>query len=286
MINVEDVNYVYQPGTPFEKQALSDINLEIPNGSITAIIGRTGSGKSTLVQLFNALIRPTSGRITINGTDITAKNADLRAMRFKVGLVFQYPEYQLFEETVFADVAFGPKNMGLSGEETERRVKNAMKLAGLDEKYEKRSPFELSGGEKRRAAIAGVLAMSPEILILDEPAAGLDPAGRDGIFALIRELHLKNPEMIVIIISHSMEDVAEIADNIAVMNNGRIIMHGTVSEVFSQKELLSQIGLDVPQITQLAEKLRILGYPLPPDIYTVESAAAALKKLIGGGKHA
>ncbi len=286
MINVEDVNYVYQPGTPFEKQALSDINLEIPNGSITAIIGRTGSGKSTLVQLFNALIRPTSGRITINGTDITAKNSDLRAMRFKVGLVFQYPEYQLFEETVFADVAFGPKNMGLSDEETERRVKNAMKLAGLDEKYEKRSPFELSGGEKRRAAIAGVLAMSPEILILDEPAAGLDPVGRDGIFALIRELHLKNPEMIVIIISHSMEDVAEIADNIAVMNNGRIIMHGTVSEVFSQKELLSQIGLDVPQITQLAEKLRILGYPLPPDIYTVESAAAALKKLIGGGKHA
>lgn len=286
MINVEDVNYVYQPGTPFEKQALSDINLEIPNGSITAIIGRTGSGKSTLVQLFNALIRPTSGRITINGTDITAKNADLREMRFKVGLVFQYPEYQLFEETVFADVAFGPKNMGLSDEETERRVKNAMKLAGLDEKYEKRSPFELSGGEKRRAAIAGVLAMSPEILILDEPAAGLDPVGRDGIFALIRELHFKNPEMIVIIISHSMEDVAEIADNIAVMNNGRIIMHGTVSEVFSQRELLSQIGLDVPQITQLAEKLRILGYPLPPDIYTVESAAAALKKLIGGGKHA
>ena len=286
MINVEDVNYVYQPGTPFEKQALSDINLEIPNGSITAIIGRTGSGKSTLVQLFNALIRPTSGRITINGTDITAKNANLRAMRFKVGLVFQYPEYQLFEETVFADVAFGPKNMGLSDEETERRVKNAMKLAGLDEKYEKRSPFELSGGEKRRAAIAGVLAMSPEILILDEPAAGLDPVGRDGIFALIRELHLKNPEMIVIIISHSMEDVAEIADNIAVMNNGRIIMHGTVSEVFSQRELLSQIGLDVPQITQLAEKLRILGYPLPPDIYTVESAAAALKKLIGGGMNA
>ncbi len=286
MINVEDVNYVYQPGTPFEKQALSDINLEIPNGSITAIIGRTGSGKSTLVQLFNALIRPTSGRITINGTDITAKNADLREMRFKVGLVFQYPEYQLFEETVFADVAFGPKNMGLSDEETERRVKNAMKLAGLDEKYEKRSPFELSGGEKRRAAIAGVLAMSPEILILDEPAAGLDPVGRDGIFALIRELHFKNPEMIVIIISHSMEDVAEIADNIAVMNNGRIIMHGTVSEVFSQKELLSQIGLDVPQITQLAEKLRILGYPLPPDIYTVESAAAALKKLIGGGMNA
>ena len=286
MINVEDVNYVYQPGTPFEKQALSDINLEIPNGSITAIIGRTGSGKSTLVQLFNALIRPTSGRITINGTDITAKNADLRAMRFKVGLVFQYPEYQLFEETVFADVAFGPKNMGLSDEETERRVKNAMKLAGLDEKYEKRSPFELSGGEKRRAAIAGVLAMSPEILILDEPAAGLDPVGRDGIFALIRELHFKNPEMIVIIISHSMEDVAEIADNIAVMNNGRIIMHGTVSEVFSQKELLSQIGLDVPQITQLAEKLRILGYPLPPNIYTVESAAAALKKLIGGGMNA
>lgn len=286
MINVEDVNYVYQPGTPFEKQALSDINLEIPNGSITAIIGRTGSGKTTLVQLFNALIRPTSGRITINGTDITAKNANLRAMRFKVGLVFQYPEYQLFEETVFSDVAFGPKNMGLSDEETERRVKNAMKLAGLDEKYEKRSPFELSGGEKRRAAIAGVLAMSPEILILDEPAAGLDPVGRDGIFALIRELHFKNPEMIVIIISHSMEDVAEIADNIAVMNNGRIIMHGTVSEVFSQKELLSQIGLDVPQITQLVEKLRILGYPLPPDIYTVESAAAALKKLIGGGKHA
>lgn len=282
MIKAENVNYIYQQGMPFEQQALFDINLEIPDGSITAIIGRTGSGKSTLIQLFNALIRPTSGKITIDGTDITAKGADLKKIRCMTGLVFQYPEHQLFEETVYKDIAFGPKNMGLAEEETDERVKKAMSLVGLDRKYEERSPFELSGGEKRRAAIAGVLAMTPKVLILDEPAAGLDPRGREDILNVIKSLHKENPEMIIIFVSHSMEDVAKTAQNVIVMNNGRIAMEGTVPQIFSRGAELAQLGLDVPQITQLAEKLRILGYPLPNNIYTVKYAAEVLKRLIGG----
>lgn len=286
MIKAENVNYIYQQGMPFEQQALFDINLEIPDGSLTAIIGRTGSGKSTLIQHFNALIKPTSGKITIDGTDITAKNADLKKIRCMTGLVFQYPEHQLFEETVYKDIAFGPKNMGFSEEETDERVKNAMSLVGLSEKYAKRSPFELSGGEKRRAAIAGVLAMTPKVLILDEPAAGLDPRGRDEILNTIKSLHRENPEMIIIFVSHSMEDVAKTAQNIIVMNDGRIVMEGTVSQIFSKGEELARMGLNVPQITQLAQKLRILGYPLPDDIYTVKYAAEAIKRLIGGGSGA
>ena len=280
MIKLEDVNYIYQEGMPFEKQALHNINLEIPDGSLTAIIGHTGSGKSTLIQLFNGLIRPTDGKITVNGVVITDKGIDMKKVRCSAGLVFQYPEHQLFEETVYKDISFGPKNMGLSKEETDQRVKSAMEAVGLSEKYADFSPFELSGGEKRRVAIAGVLAMNPEILILDEPTAGLDPRGRDTILQIIRDLHEKNPSMIIVIVSHSMEDVAKICNNVIVMNKGRVFMQGDVPFVFSHGEELAKIGLDIPQITQLALKLRLLGYPLDKDIYTVEAAAEAIKKLL------
>lgn len=286
MIKLTDVNYIYQEGMPFENYALHDINLEIPDGKVTALIGHTGSGKSTLVQLFNGLISPSSGEITVNGIDICKKGADMKKLRQLAGLVFQYPEHQLFEETVCKDIAFGPKNMGLSQEDIDLRVKNAMQAVGLSEKYAQCSPFELSGGQKRRVAIAGVLAMEPEILILDEPTAGLDPKGRNDILEIIQNLHNKNPQMIIILVSHSMEDVARIADNVVVMNKGRIFTEGDVSYVFSCGEELCKIGLDVPQITKLLQKLRYLGYSLPDDIYTVEAAAAAIKSLMGGDKNA
>ena len=280
MIKLSDVNYIYQEGMPFENHALRDIDLEIPDGQVTAIIGHTGSGKSTLIQLFNGLIRPTSGEISINGTVITQKGVDMKKIRCMAGLVFQYPEHQIFEETVYRDIAFGPKNMGLSAEEIEKRVHSAMSAVGLGEKYADRSPFELSGGQKRRVAIAGVLAMNPEILILDEPTAGLDPRGRDAILEIIKKLHSENPEMIIVLVSHSMEDVAKIADNVVVMNKGRIFMQGSVPYVFSKGEELVKIGLDIPQITQLAFKLRHLGYPLDDDIYTVEAVAEKIKSLM------
>lgn len=286
MLKAEKVNYVYQAETPFEKQALSDINIEIPDGSLTALIGHTGSGKSTLIQHFNALIKPTSGKIIIDGTDITASKTDLKLIRRKVGLVFQYPEHQLFEETVYKDIAFGPINMGLSTEETDSRVRKSAQLVGLKEKHLERSPFELSGGQKRRAAIAGVLAMNPKVLILDEPTAGLDPKGRDDILRIIKNLHVENKDMIIIFVSHSMEDVAKTAENIIVMNEGRIAMQGNVSEVFDKAQALREIGLNVPQITLLAEKLKNAGYPLPDNIYTVEYAVKAIKKLTGGAKNA
>ena len=286
MIKAIDVNYIYQPGTPFEKKALHDINLEIPDGSLNAIIGHTGSGKSTLIRHFNALTKPTSGKILIDGVDITEKGADLKTIRCMTGLVFQYPEHQLFEETVYKDIAFGPKNMGLSESEIDERVKNAMALVGLKEKYAERSPFDLSGGQKRRVAIAGVLAMQPKILILDEPAAGLDPKGRDDMLRLIKSLHENNPQMTVIFVSHSMEDVAKVAENVIVMNKGTIAMQGSVHEVFSRSEELVKMGLNIPQITILIGKLQALGYPLPDGIYTVKDAASALKKLIGGGSDA
>ena len=283
MIKTEHIEYIYNKGMPFETYALRDVNLEIPDGSITAVIGHTGSGKSTLIQMFNALIRPDSGRIIIDGVDITEKGADLKEIRRKVGLVFQYPEHQLFEETVYKDIAFGPKNMGLSEEEIDLRVRRAMELTGIDEQYSDYSPFELSGGQKRRAAIAGVLAMEPEVLILDEPAAGLDPKGRAEMLDTIKALHEKNPKMIIIFVSHSMEDVAETADNVIVMNSGRIEMSGSVREIFSHSERLVEIGLDVPQITHLMLKLNLLGYHTDKDIFTVKEAVGSLKKLIGGG---
>ena len=283
MIKAENVNYIYQQGMPFERQALYDVNIEIEDGSLVALIGHTGSGKSTLIQHFNALVKPTSGKIIINGIDVTAPKADLRLVRKTVGLVFQYPEHQLFEETVYKDIAFGPKNMGFSDEEIDKRVRESAALVGLKEKHLTRSPFDLSGGQKRRVAIAGVLAMNPKVLILDEPTAGLDPKGRDEILATIKKLHEENKEMIIIFVSHSMEDVAKTAERVIVMNDGHVEMQGTVAEVFAQAEHLQKIGLNVPQVTLLTDKLRLAGYDLPEHIYTVKYAADALKKLIGGG---
>ena len=283
MIKAENVNYIYQQGMPFERQALYDVNIEIKDGSLVALIGHTGSGKSTLIQHFNALVKPTSGKIIINGIDVTAPKADLRLVRKTVGLVFQYPEHQLFEETVYKDIAFGPKNMGFSDEEIDKRVRESAALVGLKEKHLTRSPFDLSGGQKRRVAIAGVLAMNPKVLIIDEPTAGLDPKGRDEILATIKKLHEENKEMIIIFVSHSMEDVAKTAERVIVMNDGHVEMQGTVAEVFAQAEHLQKIGLNVPQVTLLTDKLRLAGYDLPEHIYTVKYAADAIKKLIGGG---
>ena len=283
MIKAENVNYIYQQGMPFERQALYDVNIEIEDGSLVALIGHTGSGKSTLIQHFNALVNPTSGKIIINGIDVTAPKADLRLVRKTVGLVFQYPEHQLFEETVYKDIAFGPKNMGFSDEEIDKRVRESAALVGLKEKHLTRSPFDLSGGQKRRVAIAGVLAMNPKVLILDEPTAGLDPKGRDEILATIKKLHEENKEMIIIFVSHSMEDVAKTAERVIVMNDGHVEMQGTVAEVVAQAEHLQKIGLNVPQVTLLTDKLRLAGYDLPEHIYTVKYAADAIKKLIGGG---
>lgn len=283
MIKAENVNYIYQQGMPFERQALYDVNIEIEDGSLVALIGHTGSGKSTLIQHFNTLVKPTSGKIIINGIDVTAPKADLRLVRKTVGLVFQYPEHQLFEETVYKDIAFGPKNMGFSDEEIDKRVRESAALVGLKEKHLTRSPFDLSGGQKRRVAIAGVLAMNPKVLILDEPTAGLDPKGRDEILATIKKLHEENKEMIIIFVSHSMEDVAKTAERVIVMNDGHVEMQGTVAEVFAQAEHLQKIGLNVPQVTLLTDKLRLAGYDLPEHIYTVKYAADAIKKLIGGG---
>ena len=283
MIKAENVNYIYQQGMPFERQALYDVNIEIEDGSLVALIGHTGSGKSTLIQHFNALVKPTSGKIIINGIDVTAPKADLRLVRKTVGLVFQYPEHQLFEETVYKDIAFGPKNMGFSDEEIDKRVRESAALVGLKEKHLTRSPFDLSGGQKRRVAIAGVLAMNPKVLILDEPTAGLDPKGRDEILATIKKLHEENKEMIIIFVSHSMEDVAKTAECVILMNDGHVEMQGTVAEVFAQAEHLQKIGLNVPQVTLLTDKLRLAGYNLPEHIYTVKYAADAIKKLIGGG---
>ena len=283
MIKAENVNYIYQQGMPFERQALYDVNIEIEDGSLVALIGHTGSGKSTLIQHFNALVKPTSGKIIINGIDVTAPKADLRLVRKTVGLVFQYHEHQLFEEPVYKDIAFGPKNMGFSDEEIDKRVRESAELVGLKEKHLTRSPFDLSGGQKRRVAIAGVLAMNPKVLILDEPTAGLDPKGRDEILATIKKLHEENKEMIIIFVSHSMEDVAKTAERVIVMNDGHVEMQGTVAEVFAQAEHLQEIGLNVPQVTLLTDKLRLAGYDLPEHIYTVKYAADAIKKLIGGG---
>lgn len=283
MISIKNVSYTYQPSTPFEHRALSNINLEIPSGTLTALIGHTGSGKSTLTQLISALMKPTQGSIIIDGVDITDKKTDLRKIHQSVGIVFQYPEHQLFEETVEKDIAFGPVNMGLSEEEVKERILRAANLVGLKEKHLKKSPFDLSGGQKRRAAMAGVLAMEPKVLILDEPTAGLDPKGRDHILEIIKNLHLSHKDMIIIFVSHSMEDVAKTADNIIVMNEGKIEMQGSVAEIFTKSKRLKEIGLNVPQITLLADKLKEAGVNLPEHIYTVKYAANAIADLIKGG---
>lgn len=278
-IEISDLNYIYMQGGPFEKHALQDVNLTVNEGEFVGIIGHTGSGKSTLIQHLNGLIKPTSGTIRIGDTVITEKGADLKTLRQKVGLVFQYPEHQLFEETVYKDVAYGPKNMGLTQAEIDERVHEAMHYVGLSEKYMHRSPFELSGGQKRRVAIAGVLAMRPEILILDEPAAGLDPAGREEILTQIRSLYLSR-KMTVLFVSHSMEDVARAAGRIIVMNRGRVAMDGKPEEIFARAAELRSMGLDVPQITQLFDELKRRGLAVPHSIYTIEHAQAALLMLL------
>ncbi len=280
MIKVSELTYIYQEGMPFEQTAISNISFEIPDGDFVAIIGHTGSGKSTLIQHLNGLIKPTSGKIEIDGIDITAPDADLKSVRKRVGLVFQYPEHQLFEETVYKDIAFGPSNMGLSEKEISERVLRAARFVGLSEELLEKSPFELSGGQKRRVAIAGVLAMEPSVLILDEPTAGLDPKGRDEILNELVELHKENEKLTIIFVSHSMEDVARIANNVLVMNKGTLAMHGSVAEVFEKSEELREMGLSVPQITELTHRLIEKGVCVRPDIYTVKFAAELYAELL------
>ena len=278
ILKLEHVSYVYSKGTPFEKTAIDDINLEIQPGELVGVIGHTGSGKSTLVQHLNGLLEPTSGKIYIDLQDLWADRTKLRTFRFQVGLVFQYPEYQLFEETVYKDIAFGPKNMGLSQEEIHRRVLQAAAFVGLQEDQLQKSPFELSGGQKRRVAIAGVLAMEPQVLVLDEPTAGLDPRGRDLILDQIKAYHEKQKNT-VLLISHSMEDVAKYATKVLVMNQAKVFLYDTVERVFSHAQEMEQMGLDVPQVTKICLELRKRGYALPDNIYTVEQACRALSRL-------
>ena len=282
VLTLEHVSYIYGEGTPFEIRALDDVSLSVREGTVTGIIGHTGSGKSTMVQLFNGLEKPTAGRVLLDGKDIWAEPKKMRDIRFRVGLVMQYPEYQLFEETIRADIAFGPRNMGLSEEEIVRRTKEAAAFVGLEEALLDRSPFELSGGQKRRAAIAGIMAMRPEILVLDEPAAGLDPRGRDAILEGIRA-YGKQTGSTVIIVSHSMEDMAAYCDDIVVMAQAKVCLSGTRDEVFANAARLTDVGLDVPQITHLMMKLRARGVAVPEGVYTVEAASAALRKLFGKG---
>ncbi|MBE6672195.1 MAG: energy-coupling factor transporter ATPase [Ruminococcaceae bacterium] len=281
VIKTEELTYVYGKGTPFYRVALDRVSLSIEKGSVTGIIGHTGSGKSTLVQHFNRLLKPESGTVSVSGKDIWEKTDENGKICFKVGLVFQYPEYQLFEETVEADVAYGPKNMGLSEEEINERVKRSLQLVGLSESYLQQSPFELSGGQKRRVAIAGIMAMEPEVLVLDEPAAGLDPQGRKEIFSGILRYREQTGKT-VIIVSHSMEDMASYCDSVIVMNRGEVFLSGQTREVFSKADALSSVHLNVPQITSFMSKLQKMGYPVPSDVLTVEDAADVLVKLLGG----
>ncbi len=279
MVNVNNVTYTYMSGGPFEKVAVDNVSLKLGDGEFIGLMGHTGSGKSTLIQMIGGLIKPTSGTVEIDGDVLHSKECDMRSVRFKVGLVMQYPEYQLFEETVARDIAFGPSNMGLSQQEIKRRTEFAADLAGLRPELLERSPFELSGGQKRRAAIAGILAMEPKLLILDEPTAGLDPAGRDEILCKIGDMH-KRLGITVVLVSHSMEDIARMADRIIVMNHGKVDMQGKPSEVFKRSERLREIGLSVPQITDVCDRLRKSGMPLPEGIYTVDRARAEIEKLL------
>ncbi|MEG1869991.1 MAG: energy-coupling factor transporter ATPase [Oscillospiraceae bacterium] len=284
MIKTENLTHVYSEGTPFRKVAIDNVNLEIEQGEFLGVIGHTGSGKSTLIQHFNGLIKPTSGKIWIDGQDLWADKEERIAVRFKVGLVFQYPEYQLFEQTVYKDIAFGPKNMKLDDGEVDKRVRRAAAFVGLKPAEMQKSPFELSGGQKRRVAIAGVLAMEPKVLILDEPTAGLDPKGRDMILGQIKEYH-QTEKSTILLVSHSMEDVATYANNVLVMNKSEVFMHDTIQNVFTHAEEIEQMGLSVPQITQVVMGLRARGFDLPANIYTVSEAKNALIKLVGkGGK--
>lgn len=280
MLRLEHITYRYSAGTPFEVKALDDVTLDIRRGRITGLIGHTGSGKSTLVQLLNGLTRPEAGRVLLDGQDIWQDPKQISKVRFRVGLVMQYPEYQLFEETVRADIAFGPRNMQLSGEEIAERVDEAAAFAGVDPSLMDKSPFDLSGGQKRRVAIAGIMAMRPEVLVLDEPAAGLDPQGRRDIFGGIRAYNRETGSTVVIV-SHSMEDMAQYCDDVAVMAHARLLMTGTRDEVFARADELEAVGLDIPVITKLSALLRQGGMPLDPGLYTLEAAEAALAQVFG-----
>ena len=279
-IKIENLTYVYMPKTPFEKKALDNVSLEIEDGEFLAVIGHTGSGKSTLIQHLNGLLKPASGKIYVDGTDITDKDTKLVDIRKKVGLVFQYPEYQLFEETIAKDIAYGPSNLELNEDEILKRVKKSMEMVGLNyEEYKDISPFELSGGQKRRVAIAGVIAMEPKVLILDEPTAGLDPAGRDDILEQIKLLHEKY-NMTIILVSNSMEDVGKLAEKIIVMNDGHIELQGKPKEVFKEIDTLEKIGLAVPQVTYLMRELKKKGFNVSEDIFTVEKAKSELLNIL------
>ena len=277
VIKTEHLTHLYSIGTPFEKAAINDVNIEISQGEFVGVIGHTGSGKSTLIQHFNGLLKPTSGKIYLDGKDIWADKSQIRSVRSQVGLVFQYPEYQLFEETCWKDIAYGPRNMGLDEEEITRRVKRAAEFVGLDEALLQKSPFELSGGQKRRVAIAGVMAMEPKILVLDEPAAGLDPEGRDTILSQIRNYH-EQTGITVILVSHSMEDIARYANRVLVMSKAKVAMYDTVEKVFARAPELLELGLSVPQVTQVFLMLKAMGMEIDTDVYTVPYAVKTVLK--------
>lgn len=281
ILQIEHLTHTYSAGTPFQRSAVDDMNLSMMGGEFLGIIGHTGSGKSTLIQHLNGLLKPTSGRILLQGKDIWADPKKIRDVRFQVGLVFQYPEYQLFEETVYKDIAFGPKNMGLDEADIDRRVRDAAAFVGLTEAMLDKSPFELSGGQKRRVAIAGVIAMEPKVLVLDEPTAGLDPRGRDDILARIQDYHrAKNAS--VVLVSHSMEEIARNVDRIVVLSDSHVFMEGTPRQVFARADELEQVGLDIPQVTKVALALRRRGLPVDTAVYTVEALRDALLRKEGG----
>ncbi len=280
ILEIKNLNYIYSPGTPFEHKALENVSFAVHRGEFLGIIGHTGSGKSTLMQQMNGLLKPTSGQVLLDGRDIWSDKKLTRQARFRVGLVFQYPEYQLFEETVYKDIAFGPKNMGLQEEEIDRRVRQAAGFVGLTDAQLEASPFDLSGGQKRRVAIAGVIAMEPEVLILDEPTAGLDPVGREEILANI-EAYRKAKNATIMMVSHSMEDVARLTDRLLVMNGAKLAMDGTPAEVFAHAQELVDMGLSIPEVTQVFLHLRGLGLDVK-NVYTIDQAVAEVKRLTGG----
>ena len=278
-MQIENLTHTYSAGTPFQRSAVEGLSLTVGAGEFLGIIGLTGSGKSTLIQHLNGLLQPTSGHILLEGKDIWAEPKKIRDVRFKVGLVFQYPEYQLFEETVYKDIAFGPRNMGLDNEEIDRRVRDAAAFVGLDAELLDKSPFELSGGQKRRVAIAGVMAMHPRVLVLDEPAAGLDPEGRDTILSQIKAYHEKTG-ITVLLVSHSMEDIAKYANRVLVMHRAKIAMYDTVEKVFAHAQQLLELGLSVPQVTQIFLKLRQMGLDIPADVYTIPYAVKTIRRAL------
>ncbi len=283
LIEARNLAHVYMPGTPFEVEALKGVTVGIERGEFIGIIGETGSGKSTLVQHFNGLLKPTSGEILVDGKNIWSGETDLRRLRSRIALLFQYPEHQLFEETVFKDVAFGPRNLGLEGEELERRVRRSLEMVELDyDAFKDRSPFNLSGGEKRRAAMAGIMAMQPEVIILDEPTAGMDPAGRSSFLELIEKMH-QEEKLTVVLVTHNMEEVARLAQKLFVFSGGQLVLQGTPAEVFSSAETIKKVGLDIPPLTELLQRLQKKGRVIRTDLFTVEEVGREILRVSAGG---